>query len=171
MCGPTVRILEFYHAPLADACREAGLARRVLQICFPPRPPCRAAHEGRRESSEVFLKCCLASGCEDRAISAKSMSIACLCVCAEMSVNTPWSCVFCVRLSTLSATPARSTPLEDERHDEMNMHAKKCVSNLVFSFSLFFVLSLLFALALLKNLLGARLGPSWGPVGGLLGAT
>ena len=84
----------------------------------------RAAHEGRRESSEVFLKCCLASACEDKVISAKSMSIACLCVCAEMSVNTPWLCVFCVRLSTLSGTSARSTPLEDERHDEMNMHAK-----------------------------------------------
>ena len=115
----------------------------------------------------MFLKCCLASGCEDRAISAKSMSIACLCVCAEMSVNTPWSCVFCVRLSTLSATPALSTPLEDERHDEMNMHAKKCVSNLVFSFSLFFVLSLLFAPALLETFLES----AWGPLGGILGAS
>ena len=133
----------------------------------------RAAHEGRRESSEVFLKCCLASACEDKVISAKSMSIACLCVCAEMSVNTPWSCVFCVRLSTLSATPARSTPLEDERHDEMNMHAKKCVSNLVFSLSLFFVFYLLFVFALLEIFLETalgRLGASWGPLGGLFGA-
>ena len=134
----------------------------------------RAAHEGRRETSEAFLKLRLASECERIRRSAKKRSSACLCVCAGMSMTIPWACLFCARLSTLSAMPARSTPFEDERRDRMHVHVQRCVSILMFSFSLSFLLSILSALAPLGPFLdplGALLGASWRHLGWVLGGS
>ena len=95
----------------------------------------------------------------------------------------------CTRLSTLSATLARSTRLDDERRDRLHMRVLKCVSSLVLpsflSSSIFAALALLGALlgplrTLLGPLggslgglgvpLGGVLGGSWGRLGGVLGA-